>query len=135
MASLVENPDLQSALDIVRLADQPNGRINVDSWHLVRSDGDLETLRQVPGEFIVAIQLDDGPMTVEGNLVEATLHNRVLPGEGEFDLAGMVRAPRDTGTTAPFGVEVYSDALHELPAEEGARRAERVTWQVLEPAR
>jgi sugar phosphate isomerase/epimerase len=124
--------DLDSALEIVRLAGQPNGGINVDAWHFVRTNTDLEAIRNVPGFLIIGIQLDDGPLEPEPNLVEATLHHRALPGDGEFDLAGIVKALFATGTTAPIGVEVFSDVLHELPSEEAALRAGRATRQLIE---
>jgi len=128
-------PDLESALEVVRRADQPNGGINIDAWHLVRSGTDLEALARVPGELIMGIQLDDGPAQPEDNLVEATLHHRALPGQGEFDLPAIVGAVLATGTTAPIGVEVFSDSLHELPAAEAARQAARATRAVIEQAR
>jgi sugar phosphate isomerase/epimerase len=128
-------PDLESALEVVRRADQPNGGINIDAWHLVRSGTDLEALARVPGEMIMGIQLDDGPAQPEDNLVEATLHHRALPGQGEFDLPAIVGAVLATGTTAPIGVEVFSDSLHELPAAEAARQAARATRAVIEQAR
>jgi sugar phosphate isomerase/epimerase len=128
-------PDLRTALAIVQMADQPNGGINVDAWHLVRSGTDLAELRSVPGGLILGIQLDDGPLESEANLVDATLHHRELPGEGQFDLVAIVRALLDTGTTAPIGVEVFSDALHQLPAGEAARRAADATRRVVDQAR
>jgi sugar phosphate isomerase/epimerase len=128
-------PDLESALEVVRRAGRPNGGINVDAWHLVRSGTDLEALAQVPGELIMGIQLDDGPAQPEDNLVEATLHHRALPGQGEFDLPAIVGAVLATGTTAPIGVEVFSDSLHQLPAAEAARQAAQTTRRVIEQAR
>ena len=128
-------PDLATALDIVRKAGAPNGGLNVDAWHLVRSGTDLAELADVPGELILGIQLDDGPAAAEDNLVEATLHHRALPGEGEFDLVGLVRTLAGTGTAAPLGVEVFSDELQARPAAEAAMLAARATRTVLEAAR
>ncbi len=128
-------PDLESALEVVRGAGRPNGGINIDAWHLVRSGTDLEALARVPGELIMGIQLDDGPAEPEDNLVEATLHHRALPGQGEFDLPAIVAAVLATGTTAPIGVEVFSDSLHQLSAAEAARQAARATRHVIEQAR
>jgi sugar phosphate isomerase/epimerase len=128
-------PDLSTALAVVRLADQPNGGLNVDAWHLVRSGTGVDELRAVPGDLIMGIQLDDGPIEPETDLVEATLHQRALPGEGEFDLEGIVRALSDTGTTAPIGVEVFSDALHALPAHQAAEDAARTTRSLMARAR
>ncbi len=68
-----------------------------------------EDLAHAPGELVLGVQLDDGPASAEADLVEATLHDRLLPGEGEFDLAGYRRRTAATGTAAPIGVEVFSD--------------------------
>ncbi len=128
-------PDLATALAIVERAGQVNGGLNIDAWHLVRAGIALDELAAVPGPLILGIQLDDGPLRAEANLIEATLHHRQLPGEGEFDLHGIVSALLATGTTAPIGVEVFSDALHELPADQAARAAARTTRSALEGIR
>ncbi len=127
-------PDLATATEVVRLADQRNGGLNIDSWHLVRAGDSPEELAELPGELILGVQLDDGPKAAEENLLHATLHDRELPGEGEFDLVGIVGALRSTGTTAPIGVEVFSDSLHALPSDEAARRAADATRRVLREA-
>jgi sugar phosphate isomerase/epimerase len=124
-------PDIATAWEIVLQADRPNGGIAVDAWHYVRSGADETTLRAVPGERILAVQLDDGPLAPEANLVEATLHERLLPGDGEFDLAALVAALRACGAVAPMGVEVFSDELHALGSAEAARRAGDATRRVL----
>ena len=125
-------PDLATALQVVERADQWNGGLTVDAWHAARSGTDVEELAAVPGSRILGVQLCDGPLAAEADLPHAALHHRRLPGEGQFDLAGLVGALRRSGTTAPIGVEVFSDRLHALPADEAARRAARATRQVLE---
>jgi sugar phosphate isomerase/epimerase len=127
-------PDLATAAEVVRLADRRNGGLNVDSWHLVRAGDTPEELAKVPGDLVLGVQLDDGPRAAEANLLHATLHERQLPGDGEFDLDGIVGALRATGTEAPIGVEVFSDALHALPTNEAARRAAEATRRVLREA-
>ncbi len=128
-------PDLATAFEIVRRADQPNGGLNVDAWHLVRSGTPPSDLAAVPGRLILGVQLDDGPAEAERDLVTATLHRRALPGEGEFDLRGIVDALRTSGTTAPTGVEVFSDILHERPPSEAALMAARSTRAILAEGR
>ncbi len=128
-------PDLATARRIVELADRPNGGLCVDAWHLVRADVDPDELAAVPGELILAVQLDDGPIPPEADLVSATLHERRLPGQGDFDLTGIVRALAATGTSAPTGVEVFSDELHLLGPSEAARRAADATRAVRRAAR
>ncbi len=124
-------PDLAIAWEVVRLADRANGGLNVDTWHCARAGTTVDDLRAIPGERVLAIQLDDGPAEAEDNLVEATLHRRLLPGAGDFGLAGYLGALRDTGAAAPVGVEVFSDDLHALGSMEAAQRAAAATRRVL----
>ena len=116
-------PDLATAWEIVRRADRPNGGIAVDAWHYFRSGADEGTLRQIPGDRVLGIQLDDGPEAPETNLLHATLHERQLPGTGELDLVGLLDALRAIGAVAPIGVEVFSDELHALGPIEAATHA------------
>jgi sugar phosphate isomerase/epimerase len=88
-------------------------------------------LRGLPGSVVLAIQLDDGPATAEDDLIEATLHRRLLPGAGDFDLTGYLGALADTGSRAPLGVEVFSDELHILGAQAAARLAAEATRGLL----
>jgi sugar phosphate isomerase/epimerase len=127
-------PDLATAWKIVELAGQPNGGLNIDAWHLVRAGVTVEELRSVPGDRILGVQLDDGPLAAEADLIDATLHHRLLPGAGEFDLVDIVGALVDSGTTAPIGVEVFSDDLHQLGSDEAARQAFAATRAVFEAA-
>ena len=120
-------PDLSTALEVVTLADRPNGGLNIDTWHCARTGTTAADLLAVPGDRVLAIQLDDGPAEPEENLIEATLHDRLLPGDGAFDLAGYLGALRTIGVRAPIGVEVFSDELHSLGASEAARRAAAAT--------
>jgi sugar phosphate isomerase/epimerase len=124
-------PDLDTALAVVTLADRPNGGLNIDMWHCARAGTAPADLMGVPGERVLAVQVDDGPAEPEADLVEATLHARLLPGAGDFDLPGYLGALRAIGTRAPIGVEVFSDDLHALGAAAAAERAAAATRAVL----
>jgi sugar phosphate isomerase/epimerase len=127
-------PDLATAWEVVRRADRPNGGVAVDAWHWFRSStpSDLATLLTIPGAKVLGIQLDDAPAEAESNLMSATLHERLLPGEGAIDLVALLGALRDIGAVAPIGVEVFSDDLHALGPIEAAKRAADTTRAVLE---
>jgi len=122
---------VESAYEIVRLADRPNGGIVVDAWHLFRGPSHLEALKSVPGDRILNVQLDDGPAEPEPDLLTATLHDRLLPGEGDFDLPWLIDVLVTSGAHAPFGVEVFSDDLHLLEPTEAGRRAGESVRRVL----
>ena len=125
-------PDLTSVLAVVEMADAANGGLNVDAWHFTRAATDIEDLRRVPGHRVLAVQLDDGPAEPEPDLMHATLHDRLLPGEGEFALDEIVATLAQIGSTAPIGVEVFSDSLHASGPDDAARRAAETTRSVLE---
>ena len=124
-------PDLASAWEIVRRADRPNGGVAVDAWHYFRSGADEQLLVSLPGARVLGIQLDDAPNRAEDDLLHATLHERLLPGDGELDLVGLLGALGKIGAAAPIGVEVFSDALHALGPIEAAKRAGDATRTLL----
>jgi sugar phosphate isomerase/epimerase len=95
----------------------------LDAWHYFRSGPDGALLRSIPGASILGVQLCDAPATPEPEPLHATLHERLLPGEGSFALPTLLADLGATGTSAPVGVEVFSDALHALPPEEAGRLA------------
>jgi len=125
-------PNVAAAWEIVRIADRPNGGLLVDAWHYFRSGSPRTSLLDVPGERVLGIQLDDGPMAPEPDLMTASLHDRSLPGAGELDLRGLVQALHGIGAVAPVGVEVFSDELHALDPEEAGRRAGTALRSVLD---
>jgi sugar phosphate isomerase/epimerase len=116
-------PDLAAAWQVVRTADRPNGGVMLDAWHYFRSGADGELLRSIPGESILGIQLSDAPATPEPDPLHATLHERLLPGDGELPLAALLADLRATRTNAPLGLEVFSDVLHALDPVEVGRLA------------
>ena len=69
------------------------------------------------------MQLCDAPATPEADPLHATLHNRLLPGDGELPLQTLLADLQATGTAAPLGVEVFSDVLHAQAPEEVGRLA------------
>jgi sugar phosphate isomerase/epimerase len=128
--------DLATAWEVVRGADRPNAGVALDAWHWFRGAPDETLLRAIPGAKIIGVQLDDAPNEPEPNPMIATLHERLLPGDGELDLASLVSALRDAGAVAPIGVEVFSDELHALGPHVAARRAGAAVRRLLgtEPA-
>jgi len=129
--------DLTTAWEVVRRAERPNGGVALDSWHWFRSGtpSDVATVRTIPGNKVLAIQLDDAPAELEPNLMSATLHERLLPGDGAIDLTTLLGALREIGSTAPIGVEVFSDTLHALGPFDAAQRAADAARAVLATVR
>jgi sugar phosphate isomerase/epimerase len=125
-------PDLATAWRVVAAADRPNGGLMLDAWHYFRSDPDRELLRSIPGASILGVQLCDAPTTPEPEPLHATLHERLLPGDGQLPLPALMADLKKTGTEAPLGVEVFSDVLHALDPEDVGRRASTSLRTLLE---
>ena len=115
-------PTLERALDVVRATDRPNASLLVDAWHFFRSGGALAELAAVPTALVGDVQIDDAPRQAEPDLWDETTHRRLVPGEGDFDLVGFLDTLTDVGYDGPLGVEVLSDELGRLPADEIVRR-------------
>jgi sugar phosphate isomerase/epimerase len=128
-------PDPKTAWEICRIAGRRNGGLLVDSWHYFHSGADAATLRAIAPDQIVAIQIDDAPrMSPAADMLYDTLH-RCAPGEGVFDLAGLIRLLDDIGVQAPISVEIISPQQQERSIEEAARVAYASTAAVLARAR
>ena len=116
-------PDANAALGIVEAADRPNGMMTIDSWSHTRAGGDLEIVRSIPASRIGLLQINDGTLVPElDDFIDETVHLRRAPGEGEFDLRGLVDAVVATGARPPVSVEVMSDELNRLSPVSAARR-------------
>lgn len=128
--------DASTAVRIVTEADRRNGGLCVDSWHFTRSTNNLDDLRNLPGDKVVATQWNDGTITPQHpDYFEDCLANRVLPGDGEFALVEIVRILDAIGSTAPIGVEVCSAELWAAPVDHAARVSADAMRRVLAEAR
>jgi sugar phosphate isomerase/epimerase len=114
--------DLTTAWPIVRDADRPNGGIVLDTWHFFRSNPDMALLEQVPGDRIFGVQVADALAEPTTPAFEETF-NRLLPGDGDLDLMGVLRILHRTGGLRWVGPEVISPALAALAPADAARLA------------
>ena len=119
--------DIYSAADarrIVEDADRPNGGVCVDIWHHERGARDIEMLRALPGELITGVQMNDGLIVPEiDDYYTDCLANRRAPGDGEFDIAGVVDVLRASGCSIPWSIEAPSRSGWAEPTAHVARLA------------
>jgi sugar phosphate isomerase/epimerase len=120
-------PGLDAAIRLATGAGAPNGGIAIDTWHMGKLGIAPEELRRVPLEYLAWIELSDGQRENMPDFVDETINHRRLPGEGEFDVAAYVEVCRDHGYREPWGVEVLSEELRNLPMEDIFRRAYETT--------
>ncbi|WP_226016599.1 sugar phosphate isomerase/epimerase [Novosphingobium sp. FKTRR1] len=115
---------LASALELVQTINRPGEvGINADLLHLMRAGERVSDLAAAPKGTILYGQLADGPALAPANLDYEASSERLLAGEGGFDLVGFVRAlPPD----CPLSVEIPRDRA----VTAGVSRAERVALAV-----
>jgi 4-hydroxyphenylpyruvate dioxygenase len=100
--------DHRDAWEIVRRADHPNIGLILDSFHTLGRKIDPQTIRRIPGDKIFFVQLADAPL-IEMDLLYWSRHFRNMPGEGDLDVAGFMRAVVATGYTGPVSLEIFND--------------------------
>ena len=96
----------------------------IDTWHMAKlgiSAG--RPPRRAAGHLYGWVELSDGQWENMPDPVDETINHRALPGEGEFPIREYVAAVRDAGYDGPWGVEVLSQELRELPIEQIFDRA------------
>jgi sugar phosphate isomerase/epimerase len=114
---------VSDAVEVVTRADRPNGGVCVDSWHHERGPDTLDVLAAIDGARIASVQIDDGSATrTEADYQTDTSTNRLAPGDGDFDLVGMLRTLSTLGVDAPLGVEVISPTIAARPTAVIAER-------------
>jgi sugar phosphate isomerase/epimerase len=119
--SSVNTVDL--ALMIVQEADQPNGALLPDIWHMVRSGLDFSEITKIPGYRIGSVEINDADKYPIEPLLSDTFHRRRLCGEGMFDIPAFIQAIQTQGYRGPWGVEILSETHRKLPLQEMAKRS------------
>ncbi len=125
---------LRCAWDIVAGADRANGGLVFDTWHFFRTDPDFDLLATIPGDRILCVQVDDGADQAVGTMRDDTL-NRLLPGDGDFDLVRVMRVLDGIGGLAWVGPEVISPAMAAMAPVEAAGVAKARIESIIEEAR
>jgi sugar phosphate isomerase/epimerase len=114
---------IETALAVVEGANAPNGGLALDTWHLGKLRLEPDDLRRIPPRFVSWVELSDGPYAYAEDRLDEVINRRRLPGEGEFPLAGYIGVCRELGYAGPWGVEVLSEDLRNLPIEQIFDRA------------
>lgn len=109
---LVERPLVASIDQTLDLLDRLGigGSVVADIWHLWDSPGLLEEVRQHAGR-ISAVQMNDYHEP-------RVWRDRLLPGDGEGHVREVLGALDEGGFSGWLDLEVFSDELWELPAQE-----------------
>lgn len=124
---------IDTALEIIAGADQPNGGLLLDIWHLVRGGMDYSEIAKIPARFLKGIELDDADEQIVGTLFDDTRFSRRLCGEGCFDIPAFLEGVMAAGFDAPYyGVEIISETFRKQPLDVMARSSYESTIRQFE---
>lgn len=114
-------------LELCRAIGTKNLGLLLDSWHWYTSYGTLDQLRELKGEQVIYVHINDAPAGVQ---VDEQIDNvRCLPGEtGVIDLVGFLQALEEIGYEGPVTPEPFSKKLKEMPVID----AVKLTSQLLD---
>ncbi|TQJ91151.1 sugar phosphate isomerase/epimerase and 4-hydroxyphenylpyruvate domain-containing protein [Streptomyces sp. SLBN-31] len=98
--------------------------ICLDSFHILSRGSDPKGIEDIPGEKIFFLQLADAPLLAM-DVLQWSRHYRCFPGQGGFDVAGLVRHVLRTGYDGPLSLEVFNDVFRQAEAGPTAVDAQR----------
>ena len=96
---------LEVAWLVCQLADHPAATITLDAWHLFRGGSDPDAVAALAPERISIVHWDDAPADVPRE--EQTDADRVMPGDGMLDLAGLGRQLQAMGWSGFLSLELF----------------------------
>ncbi len=100
--------DHRDAWEIVRRADHPNVGIILDSFHTLSRKIDPNSIRSIPSDKIVFVQMADAPL-IDMDLIYWSRHFRNMPGEGDLPVTDFMRAVAATGYDDWISLEIFND--------------------------
>ncbi|MFD3730267.1 bifunctional sugar phosphate isomerase/epimerase/4-hydroxyphenylpyruvate dioxygenase family protein [Streptomyces sp. NPDC058632] len=109
---------------IVEAAGHPALGTCLDSFHILSRGSDPQGIEDIPGEKIFFLQLADAPLPAM-DVLQWSRHHRCFPGQGGFDVAGLVRHVLRTGYAGPLSLEVFNDVFRQAEAAPTAVDARR----------
>lgn len=126
--------DHRDAWEVVRRTDHPAVGLILDSFHTYARRIDADTIRRIPGNKIFFVQLADAP-AIEMDLLYWSRHFRNMPGEGDLDITGFMRAVMATGYAGPISLEIFNDQFRGGPSRTIARDGYRALIALMDDVR
>jgi sugar phosphate isomerase/epimerase len=129
-------PSLDHVLNIIRGAGERNGGIMLDNLHLQRSGiGPEEIARKLGPRDLIGVEINDGTLGMPVNFLDSVVNKRLLPGDGEFDIAAFLQAIWAVGYDGPIGVEVLNEYIRKWDLTTAATESFAKTQRVVTAAR
>ena len=100
--------DHRDAWEVVRRADHASIGLILDSFHTLSRKLDVASIRAIPGDRIFIVQVADAPL-LNMDYLSWSRHFRNMPGQGDLDVGGFMRAVAATGYDGPLSLEIFND--------------------------
>lgn len=107
---------IPAVMAIVEGSKDPDGTMVMDSFHMVRGGSSLEDLKAVPGSRIAIVHVNDAPAGKP--IPEQSDADRVMPGDGVIDLAGMFAILKESGYHGFVSLELFNDSYWSMDPRE-----------------
>jgi sugar phosphate isomerase/epimerase len=129
-------PSLDQVLELTRGSGAANGGIMLDNLHLQRIGiHPEEIVRKLKPSDVIGVEINDGALAVPLKFQDSVVNKRLLPGDGEFDIAAFLQALWSVGYDGPIGVEVLNEYMRKWDLETAATEAYAKTQKVVQAAR
>jgi sugar phosphate isomerase/epimerase len=130
------NPESLSIAETVALIKnlaRPTVGLCLDVLHARRSGLDDDAVaRLVDVSLLQVVELSDATVAIHGDISSDSVDHRRLPGAGELEVAGFVRALRQMGYHGPWSVEILSREHRTLPLTVALTQARQAGLAILE---
>jgi sugar phosphate isomerase/epimerase len=135
-AAFSRAPSLDAVLSIVKGSGEKNGGIMLDNLHLQRTSTNPQDIVTKVGSGIpLGVEINDGYLAMPVKFEDSVVNKRLLPGDGEFDIAAFLHAVWSVGYDGPIGVEVLNEYMRKWSLETAATESFAKTQRVISAAR
>jgi sugar phosphate isomerase/epimerase len=129
-------PSLDQVLELTRGSGAANGGIMLDNLHLQRIGiPPEEIVRTLNERDLIGVEINDGVLATPVHFQDSVVNKRLLPGDGEFDIAAFLNALWTVGYDGPIGVEVLNEYMRKWDLTTAASEAFVKTQRVVTAAR
>jgi sugar phosphate isomerase/epimerase len=129
-------PSLDQVLELTRGSGAANGGIMLDNLHMLRIGiHPEEIVRKLTTRDLIGVEINDGTLAMPVNFLDSVVNKRLLPGDGEFDIAAFLQALWTVGYDGPIGVEVLNEYIRKWDLTTAATESFAKTQRVVTAAR
>ena len=126
--------DLDALTLLLNMVAEPNLGLLLDVWDVVACGGSIDSVRKLPREQIVAVQVAEMPANVPlPELDEKT--SRLLPGgeNGRIDVAGFLAVLREKGYDGPVTMKTSRNAFQSRRRDVVIKQTSEALDKVMRP--